>query len=84
MLRLLVDGGELYGLELCARSDGALKRGTVYVTLGRMVDKGLLSARKHREPRHAGMPRPRYRPTALGLRLLEARRALEVAWEGAS
>ena len=32
----------MFGLALVERSGGALKRGTVYVTLGRMEAKGLL------------------------------------------
>ena len=39
--RLILDllrQGELFGLQLVDRSEGALKRGTVYVTLGRMQD----------------------------------------------
>jgi len=31
---------ELYGLQFVAASRGRLKRGTVYVTLGRMEEKG--------------------------------------------
>jgi DNA-binding PadR family transcriptional regulator len=31
---------ELYGLQLVAASRGRLKRGTVYVTLRRMEEKG--------------------------------------------
>ena len=41
----LLRGGEMYGLELVTSSDGALKRGTVYVTLGRMEEKGLIVSR---------------------------------------
>src|SRR5579871_2455399 len=34
------DESELYGLQLVALSKRRLKRGTVYVTLGRMEEKG--------------------------------------------
>lgn len=72
MLRLLA-GTEQYGLELVAASDGALKRGTVYVTLARMADKGLVLVRRPPAGKHeAGLPRPRYRASALGQRLLAA------------
>ena len=59
-----------YGLELVAQSRGRLKRGTVYVTLGRMEDKGYLESEveEHR-PGAAGLPRRLYRPTAFGLRV---------------
>ena len=43
ILRYLIDNGESPGLEMVKASDGLLKRGTVYVTLGRMVDKGWLN-----------------------------------------
>jgi hypothetical protein len=36
---------EGFGLELVERSGGALKRGTVYVTLARMQDKGYVTSR---------------------------------------
>ena len=36
----LLSGEEMFGLQLVEQSKGALKRGTVYVTLGRMQDKG--------------------------------------------
>lgn len=43
ILELLV-GKEMYGLEMVKSSD-RLKRGTVYVTLDRMEDKGLVKSR---------------------------------------
>ena len=44
ILEFLARGEELYGLQLVAASKGRLKRGTVYVTLGRMEDKGYVTA----------------------------------------
>lgn len=72
-LRLLVSGGEQYGLELVKASEGELKRGTVYVTLNRMEEKGLIESRlAHVEP-WAGGPRKRlYRVTGEGARVLRA------------
>ena len=76
----LLDGqGELYGLELVARAEGELKRGTLYVTLGRMVEKGYLSMHREDEVKHSGLPRPRYRVTSLGQRMLSAQRAFDSA-----
>ena len=73
ILELLVDEAELYGLQLVAASRGRLKRGTVYVTLGRMEDKGFISSRvERRPPDEGGMPRRIYEPTALGRRVLSA------------
>jgi PadR family transcriptional regulator len=73
ILELLVDGGELYGLQLVGASKRRLKRGTVYVTLGRMEEKGYISSRLEDAPADmGGMPRRLYQPTALGRRVLAA------------
>lgn len=73
ILDLLVEHGELFGLALVERSDGRLKRGTVYVTLGRMEAKGYLDSRQEPLPPGAtGLPRRLYTPTAYALRVREA------------
>jgi DNA-binding PadR family transcriptional regulator len=73
ILELLVGAREMYGLELVAASAGALKRGTVYVTLGRMEDKGYVDSRLESAPPSAGgLPRRIYAPTALGREALGA------------
>jgi PadR family transcriptional regulator len=73
VLDLLRHGPPLYGLQLVALSDGRLKRGTVYVTLGRMEAKGYVAAAEEAEPGTTEKPARRlYRPTALGLRVAEA------------
>ena len=73
ILTLLSEGRPLYGLELVAASTGGLKRGTVYVTLGRMEDKGYVESElEDRRPGAAGLPRRLYRPTAFGRRVLDA------------
>src|SRR5918996_442755 len=73
ILELLVSNGPSYGLQLVERSDGALKRGTVYVTLGRMEAKGLVESEQEPLPPGAiGLPRRIYRPTGLGVRMLRA------------
>lgn len=87
ILDLLAAAGEAFGLELVEASDGRLKRGTVYVTLGRLVEKGYLSTVQE-EPRTGsiGLPRRLYRLTPLGSRAREAWKdlTLKLAWEGAS
>jgi PadR family transcriptional regulator PadR len=84
ILELLTSLGPLYGLQLVDRSDGALKRGTVYVTLGRMEAKGLVESQQEPiAPGGIGLPRRIYRPTVLGERMLRAWTtfARELAWE---
>jgi PadR family transcriptional regulator len=68
ILTLLARGGPSYGLELVAASRGKLKRGGIYVTLGRMEEKGLVTSA------HGDAGRRLYRPTALGERALLAAR----------
>jgi PadR family transcriptional regulator len=70
---LIAHRAAMYGLEIVAASGGRLKRGTVYVTLGRMQDKGLVTSRQEHAPAEAGgLPRPLYTPTALARRLVHA------------
>jgi DNA-binding PadR family transcriptional regulator len=71
ILDLLGKAREMYGLELVSESDGALKRGTVYVTLGRMEEKGYVTSRAEAgSPGHGGLPRRLYRSTPYGRELL--------------
>jgi DNA-binding PadR family transcriptional regulator len=74
ILELLIGHREaMYGLELVSASRERLKRGTVYVTLARMEDKGLVTSRQEDAPADAGgLPRRLYAPTALGRRLVDA------------
>jgi DNA-binding PadR family transcriptional regulator len=84
ILELLVSSGPMYGLQLVEQSNGALKRGTVYVTLGRMEAKRYVESEQESLPPGAiGLPRRLYRPTALGERMLRAWTLLvnELAWE---
>jgi DNA-binding PadR family transcriptional regulator len=67
ILTLLTSRGPCYGLELVDGSRGKLKRGGIYVTLGRMEEKGLVSSSASAED-----GRRRYKPTALGERALMA------------
>jgi DNA-binding PadR family transcriptional regulator len=65
----------MYGLEMIGASDGSLKRGTIYVLLGRMEDKGYVKSKVDKQASHPGLPRPRYTLTALGQRALLATEA---------
>ena len=83
ILELLVSDGPLFGLRLVESSAGQLKRGTVYVTLGRMERKGFIrSEAEARSPGAIGLPRRIYRATPLGERALRAWAtfAQELAW----
>lgn len=85
ILELLVEHGELFGLAMVEASGGRLKRGTVYVTLGRMEDKGYLDSRQEPLPPGAtGLPRRLYTPTGHALRVLDAWRLAERMLAGAS
>jgi PadR family transcriptional regulator, regulatory protein PadR len=74
ILELLIANDEaMYGLQLVAASRRRLKRGTIYVTLGRMEEKGFVASRLEDAPAEAGgLPRRLYEPTALGRRVLAA------------
>jgi PadR family transcriptional regulator, regulatory protein PadR len=76
ILRLLIANGELYGMELVAASK-MIKRGTIYVTLGRMADKGLVTSRAVKLEHERGMPRRLFAPTGLGQRVFAASQAAE-------
>ena len=70
VLELLLGRPELYGLQLVTASKGRLKRGTVYVTLGRMEEKGYITSTLEAAPSGAGgLPRRIYAATALGRRM---------------
>jgi PadR family transcriptional regulator, regulatory protein PadR len=75
VLELLVSRGPTYGLDLVSESNGRLKRGSVYVTLGRMEQKGFVTSRLDERPGD-GPSRRLYDLTALGKRALIAGRYL--------
>ncbi len=78
IIELLSEHQELFGLQMVELSQGALKRGTVYVTLGRMQEKGYLESRQEPLPDGAiGLPRRLYRPTGLAMRILATWKAAE-------
>ena len=69
----LLESSERYGLELVDASKGRLKRGSIYVTLGRMEAKGFVESRQeNRTPGAIGLPRRLYRPTPYGLKVRDA------------
>lgn len=64
ILGLLISNQWMYGLEMVKASRRKLKRGTVYVTLSRMEEKGYISAVEQAE--ESGPPRRRYAITDRG------------------
>lgn len=74
---------ELFGLEMVEASDGELKRGTIYVTLQRMQEKGLVDSRPESRPApEIGIPRRLYSVTGHGQRVYMAYRAAKEAYFG--
>ena len=73
ILKLLIGhGAEMYGLEMVARSDGRLTRGSIYVLLDRLEQRGLVSSRvEERTPRTSGISRRLYQPTGHGRRVFQ-------------
>lgn len=83
ILELLSEHREMYGLEMVDSSGGRLKRGSVYVTLGRMEDKGYITS-KEVEGEGQGPPRNVYRVTGHGARVLAAWQIAGKAFAGAT
>ena len=81
VLRLLISNPEMFGLEMVNACVG-LKRGTIYVTLGRMEDEGWVKSRTQKDRNSSGLPRRLYSITGLGQRALAAREAAENALGG--
>lgn len=80
MRLLLEEPGGLYGLEIVARSDERVKRGSVYVLLDRLEDKGFVKSKCTRPPKtQGGLPRPVYRPTGEGSRIVAAYEVFEAS-----
>jgi DNA-binding PadR family transcriptional regulator len=76
----LLDEGERFGLELVEASGGRVKRGSVYVLLARMEEKGFVESRQEeRQPGAIGLPRRLYRATPYGLKVRDAYRLLREA-----
>jgi DNA-binding PadR family transcriptional regulator len=69
----LLRGRERYGLELVDASEGTLKRGSVYVILARMEEKGFVQSRQEERTRaSSGLPRRLYRATPYGRKVHQA------------
>ena len=74
ILELLVANAarEMYGRELVKASGGRLKRGTVYLSLQRMEEKGFIESREEPAGEQGDPPRWMFRVTRLGQRIHDA------------
>ena len=73
IMNLLINEGELFGLEMVEISNGELKKGTIYVTLQRMEDKKLISSfEEERDENEIGIARRFYETTGWGERVYKA------------
>lgn len=75
ILSLLSTGGPSYGLQLLDASQGRLKRGGIYVTLGTMEQKGLVSSELQDDGRRV------YQLSGLGHRALAAMEIMNAVGE---
>lgn len=81
VLEMLANKREMYGLEMIKASN-RLARGTVYVLLSRMADKGYVTSRQVKEENASGMPKRVFSITGLGQRALTATRHAHAAIVG--
>ena len=73
ILGMLVNSGEMFGLEMVESSEGELKRGTIYVTLQRMAEKGYVESREEaRVEPEIGIARRKYQASGLGEKIFKA------------
>lgn len=82
ILELLSSGNEMFGLEM-VRSDVGLNRNTIYVILGRMIERGFITSRTEEDARTPGLPRRLYRVTNVGRQALAARESVKGYFSGA-
>lgn len=86
ILQMLIENDEMFGLEMVGSSEGNLKRGTIYVTLQRMGEKGLVESREEPRPDgEIGIARRIYKASGLGVRVFKAQQLalkyLNLGWE---
>ena len=71
-MNLLVGARPKYGLQLVEESSGALKRGTIYVVLNRLEDKGYVESKREDAAPGIATPRRLYKVTSLGAKVFRA------------
>jgi DNA-binding PadR family transcriptional regulator len=78
ILELLVGADEMYGLEIVEASNNEVGRGSVYVFLDRLEERGMVNSDlEKRPPNMAGNPRRLYKVTGHGKYVL----SLYKQWE---
>jgi PadR family transcriptional regulator, regulatory protein PadR len=82
ILDMLAGKKEMYGLEMVKTSDSKLARGTIYVTLMRMDEKGYVTSRQLMEENVSGLPKRVFSITGLGRRALAAARSAHAVFGG--
>lgn len=81
ILALIAELEEAYGLQLVRCAKGSLKRGTVYVVLGRLASRGfVVSCRVPLPKGEIGPSRVGYRVTDAGACALKSWAAASAAW----
>lgn len=81
ILSLVDELGEAYGLQLFRYTKGEIKKGTVYVLLGRLSARGFVVSERVPLPEgEVGPSRVVYRVTEAGGRALKAWAAARAAW----
>lgn len=81
LLAMLVSLGEAHGLLLFRHAKGAFKKGTVYVLLGRLRERGFVTSRNVSLPEgEIGPSRVVYRVTEVGTLALKSWAAAEAVW----
>jgi DNA-binding PadR family transcriptional regulator len=72
IMEMLINDGEMFGLEMVDESDGELKKGTIYVTLQRMLKKNLVNSTEEvRGGDENGIARRLHSPTNYDERVLK-------------
>jgi len=71
-MNLLVGSKAMYGLQMVEKSNGELKRGTIYLTLHRLEEKGYVTSETEEAKPGIAQPRRLYKPSALGVRVFHA------------
>lgn len=72
-MELLNENGEMFGLEMVDASDGELRKGTIYVMLGRMEENELVESEAEDTGKTAtGAAKRMYSATDYGRRVFKA------------